>query len=218
MLFIIVGCGRVGSELAMALHRKAHDVTVIDHVGSSFEHLHPDYRGRTIEAEALHEDVLKRAGIEQADGLAAVTNLDAVNAVAAYVARRIYNVRSVVARNYDPRFLPLHEAFGLQAISSTAWGAQRIEEMLYAPTLRSVFSAGNGEVEVFELLVPDAFAGRSLGELVAGVPCVAVAHTHAGNAALPEPGRRLVSGDIVHVSASLDGISALRRRLEGSGE
>jgi trk system potassium uptake protein TrkA len=213
--FIIVGCGRVGSELAMALHRKAHQVTVIDHVGSSFEHLHPDYRGRTIEAEALHEDVLRRAGVEQADGLAAVTNLDAVNAVVAYLARRVYGVPNVVARNYDPRFLPLHEAFGLQAISSTAWGAQRIEEMLQAPGLRSVFSAGNGEVEVFELLVPEAYAGRTFAELLSGTSCVAVAHTHAGNAALPDAARRLAAGDVVHVAASLDGIGSLRRRLEG---
>jgi trk system potassium uptake protein TrkA len=216
--FIIVGCGRVGSELAMALHHKRHQVTVIDHVGSSFEHLPPDYRGRTVEAEALHEHVLERAGVEQADGLAAVTNLDAVNAVVAYVARQVYGVPNVVARNYDPRFLPLHEAFGLQAISSTAWGAQRIEEMLTAPALRSVFSAGNGEIEVFEVLVPEPAAGLTLGEFLSGVSCVAVSHTHAGNATLPDAARRLAAGDVVHVSASLDGVAALRRRLEKGGE
>jgi trk system potassium uptake protein TrkA len=218
MNVIIVGCGRVGAELALLLSRRGHDVTVIDHVGSSFSHLDPAYRGRTIEAEPLAEGVLEKAGVRDAQALATVTSSDAVNAVVAHVARTVYGVPNVVARNYDPRWLVLHEAMGLVAVSSTAWGAQRIEELLERPRLRAVFSAGNGEVEVFELLVPDAFAGRSLGELVAGVPCVAVAHTHAGNAALPEPGRRLVAGDIVHVSASLDGISALRRRLEGSGE
>lgn len=130
MFIVIVGCGRVGSELASGLSRKGHQVTIIDQVGSSFEHLPPDYHGRTIEAEVLSEDVLKNAGIEQAGGLAAVTNSDPVNAVVGHVARTIYQVPNVVVRNYDPRWQPLFEAFGLESVSSTAWGAQRIEELL----------------------------------------------------------------------------------------
>ena len=130
MHVIVVGCGRVGSELADELSRRGHDVTVIDHVGSSFQHLDPAWRGRTIEAEPLAEGVLERAGVAKAGALAAVTNSDAVNAVVAHVARTMYGVPSVVARNYDPRWRPLHEALGLQTVSSTAWGAQRIEELL----------------------------------------------------------------------------------------
>ena len=87
---------------------------VIDYVGSSFTHLDPDYRGRTIEAEPLAEGVLERAGIAQAEALAAVTNSDAVNAVVAHVARTVFNVPNVVSRNYDPRWRPLHEAMGLR--------------------------------------------------------------------------------------------------------
>jgi trk system potassium uptake protein TrkA len=135
MFIVIVGCGRVGSELASALYRKGHQVTIIDHVGSSFEHLPPDYRGRTIEAEVLSEDVLKNAGVEQAGGLAAVTNSDPVNAVVGHVARTVYGVPNVVVRNYDPRWQPLFEVFGLEVVSSTAWGASRIEELLERPAV-----------------------------------------------------------------------------------
>ena len=98
----------------MLLSRRGHDVTVIDHVGSSFSHLDPAWRGRTIEAEAMAEGVLERAGVEQAHALASVTNSDAVNAVVAHVARTVYDVPSVVSRNYDPRWRPLHEAMGLR--------------------------------------------------------------------------------------------------------
>ena len=87
MYIIVVGCGRVGSDLAGRLSRQGHDVTVIDYVGSSFKHLDPEYRGRTIEAEPLAEDVLKKAGIEQADALAAVTSSDTTNAVVAQIAQ-----------------------------------------------------------------------------------------------------------------------------------
>ena len=215
MYVIVVGCGRVGSELAMMLSRRDHDVTVIDHVGSSFSHLDPAWRGRTIEAEAMAEGVLERAGIAQAEGLASVTNSDAVNAVVAHVARTVYRVPNVVSRNYDPRWRPLHEAMGLQMVSSTAWGAQRLEELLESRRLRPVLSAGNGEVEVYELAVPDSWRGRPLAELVSGVECLLVSLTRGGRASLPVAGARLEAGDLLQVSASLAGAGTLRSRLFG---
>lgn len=213
MFILVVGCGRVGAELAYRLYRSEHQVAVIDQLGSSFEHLHPDYRGRTMTGEVLSEDVLRTAGIEQADGLAAVTNSDTVNAVVGHVARTIYGVSNVVVRNYDPRFRALHDAFGLQFVSSTAWGAQRIEELLHHPHGRSVFSAGNGEVEVYELGVPEAWGGRTLGELLPREACLPVAVTRAGQAILPVGEVRLEAGDVLHVSATFAGIEALRKRL-----
>jgi trk system potassium uptake protein TrkA len=215
MFIIIVGCGRVGSELAYRLHDRGHQVAVIDQVGTSFAHLDPRYRGRTVAGEVLSEDVLGRAGIEQADGLAAVTNSDSVNAVVGHVARTILHIPNVVVRNYDPRWRPLHQAFGLQLVSSTAWGAQRIEELLYQHHGRSVFSAGNGEVEIYELAVPEDWWGRGLWEMLPG-ECLGVAVTRAGRAILPSAETRLEAGDVVHVSATLEGIEALRRRLPSS--
>jgi trk system potassium uptake protein TrkA len=215
MYAIVVGCGRVGSELAMMLSRRGHEVTVIDHVGSSFSHLDAAWRGRTIEAEAMAEGVLEKAGIAQAAALASVTNSDAVNAVVAHVARTVYRVPSVVSRNYDPRWRALHEAMGLQMVSSTAWGAQRLEELLESRRLRPVLSAGNGEVEIYELAVPDTWRGRTLGELAEGVECALVSLTRGGRAALPTADARLEAGDMLHVSASLDGAKALRLRLFG---
>jgi trk system potassium uptake protein TrkA len=214
MRVIVVGCGRVGSTLAGVLSQRGHDVTVVDHVGSSFQHLDPGYRGRTIEAEPLAEGVLQRAGIEEADALAAVTNSDAVNAVVAHVARTSFGVRSVVARNYDPRWRPLHEALGLQMVSSTAWGAQRIEELLESQRLRSVFSAGNGEVEVYELAIPERWAGRSVSALTRGVAGSIVSLTRGGRARLPAGETPLAAGDLLHVAATIEGAETLRRRLE----
>src|SRR5258708_38920266 len=126
VFIIVVGCGRVGAELAFRLYQRGHQVAVIDQVGSSFANLDPDYRGRTIEGEVLSHDVLVRAGIEEADGLTAVTNSDSVNAVVGHMARDVYKVHNVGVRNYDPRWLPMHEAFGLQVASSTAWAAQSL--------------------------------------------------------------------------------------------
>jgi len=218
VFFIVVGCGRVGAELAFRLYQQDHEVAVIDFLGSSFSHLDPRYRGRTVAAEVLSEDVLQKAGIDQADGLAAVTNSDTVNAVVGHVARSVYHIHNVVVRNYDPRFLPLHEAFGLHVVGSTAWGAQRIEEMLYHPHGRTVFSAGNGEVEIYEVAVPEAWGGRSLQAVIVPTGCLPVAVTRAGKALLPSSEVLLQSEDLVLVSATLEGIEALRRRLAEAEE
>jgi trk system potassium uptake protein TrkA len=212
MKYVVVGCGRVGSELANRLAASGHDVCVVDQEDGAFHNLSPSFRGRTIEGEVLSQQVLRRAGIESADGVAAVTSSDSLNAVVAHAARVIFKVPNVVARNYDPRRRPLFEAFGLQVISSTSWGAQRVEELLYHGEIRTIFSAGNGEVEVYEVTVPAAWAGRRLGELLREGVC-GVALTRAGRAALPDNEARLEAGDVLNVSATLEGIEWLRARL-----
>jgi len=105
---------------------------------------------------------------------------------------------------------------GLRMVSSTAWGAQRLEELLESRRVRPVFSAGNGEVELYELDVPPAWEGRPLFELVDGIPCTVMSLTHAGRAALAGRGIALHAGDLIHVGASLDGAGQLRARLYGT--
>ncbi|MGC8781403.1 MAG: potassium channel family protein, partial [Anaerolineae bacterium] len=184
---------------------------------SAFEILSTDFRGRSLEGVVLTQDMLHRAGIEQADALAAVTNSDTLNAVVGHIARTVYHVPNVVCRNYEPRYRSLYETFDLQEVSSAVWGAQRMEEMLEDVSLHTVFSAGDGEVEVYEVLVPEAWDGRPLRELLGDCACL-VALTRAGKASLPAADTLLHAGDILHLSATLEGIAELRRRLaQGKG-
>lgn len=213
MNVIVVGCGRVGSALAYQLYKKGHQVTVVDQAVSAFDNLPSDFHGRMEEGDVLSQEVLHRAGIKQADALAAVTNSDSVNAVVAHVACTVYHVPNVVVRNYDSRQRSVHEAFGLQVISPTSWGAQRIEELLSNTSLRPVFSAGNAEVQVYELVVPEAWHGHSLQELLPEGQCLTVALTRAGRAMLPSSALRLEAGDVIYLSATLEGIEALHCRL-----
>lgn len=216
MNFIVVGCGRVGAELSFHLFRSGHQVVVVDSRKESFNRLHPDFRGRTLEGEGLAETVLERAGIREADGLAAVTNSDTLNAVVAHTAITFYNVPNVVARNYDPNLRAVIEAFGLQTVGSTYWGAQRVEELLINPKQKVVYSAGNGEVEVYEVLIPAAWNGRTLGELFQPLKnCLPVAFSRAGRASLPQMDTKLQTGDLLNVSSSFEGITALTERLAG---
>ena len=218
MKVVVVGCGRLGAELATRLADRGHEVAVIDSIPAAFNNLQPDFMGRTIEGEALNRDVLHRAGIEKADALAAVTNSDALNAVVAHIVLTEYGIHNIVVRNYDPRSRPMHEAFGLQLVSSTSWGAQRMEEMLYHSDVRSVFSAGNGEVEIYEFVVPESWKNYTLDDLVCDDECLAVSLARAGRAILPNCDTRLESGDVVQISATLDGVTALRARLNSRKE
>ncbi len=213
MKVIVVGCGRLGVELAYGLGKRGHDVVVIDAVAAAFNNLPTDFQGRTVEGEALSEEVLHRAGIEDAEALAAITNNDALNAVVAHVARVVYGVPLVAVRNYDPQSRPMLETFGLQIVSSTSWGARRIEEILYHEGVHSVYSAGNGEIEIYELIVPEAWEGRKLSELMEAGESVPASITRSGRALLPTPDFTLQAEDVVHFSATIEGIAALRNRL-----
>jgi trk system potassium uptake protein TrkA len=219
MNFIVVGCGRVGAELCYHLFSRGHHVVVVDINKDAFNRLHPDFRGRTLEGEGLAEGVLERAGIREADGLAAVTNSDTLNAVVAHAARTIYNTPNVVARNYDPNLRSVIEAFGLQTVGSTYWGAQRVEELLMSPSQRMVYSAGNGEVEVYEVQIPEEWNGHTLGELLEPLKdCYPVALSRAGRSSLPQSGMTLETGDMLDVSSTFEGIGALTERLSKKAE
>jgi trk system potassium uptake protein TrkA len=176
MKVIVVGCGRVGAQLANRLYQKGMQVTVIDESKAAFDNLDPNFRGRTLEGDVLAQDMLRRAGIEHADSLAAVTSSDTLNVSVAHIAINVYHVPYVVARNYEPRYQSLYESFGVNALSMSNWGAQRMEELLAGVALKTVFSAGNGEVEIYELVIPESWAGRRLGDLINGCGCAGRGH------------------------------------------
>ncbi|MEK7787050.1 MAG: TrkA family potassium uptake protein [Chloroflexota bacterium] len=213
---IIVGCGRVGAEMAVSISHQNHLVTVIDANPRAFDRLGPDFQGRTVQGEAIEEDALKRAGIESAHGFAAVTTSDSANFVAARAARDIFHVEHVVARVYNPRRAQIYERLGIQTVASSSWGAQRIEQLILHPGLQSVFSAGNGEVQLYEISVPEDWAGRSLDSLLSGANAVPVALTRGGRASLPTRDTTLQAQDIVYLSATAENAAIFENRLRGN--
>src|SRR6266508_403422 len=216
MNIIIVGCGRVVVELALALHQK-HRVIVIDRNLTSFDRLGLHFSGRTIQGHAMDRRALERAGIEEVNALAAVTSSDNVNAIVARVAQEIYHVNRVVARIYNPRRAPIYEKLNLQTVSSSSWGAHRIEQLLIHPGMQSVSSAGNGEVQVYELTVPSEWKGRRISELVPMEHAIPVALARNGKGILPRAEIFLEPQDILQVSSTPEGVKILRERIHDNG-
>ena len=125
MKVVIMGCGRVGAQLATNLDREGHDVTVLDLSASKFERfLADDFGGRKVVGDGRDQDVLRNAGVEGADAFVACTAGDNRNVMAAQMARIVFNVPRVVCRIYDPLREEMYKMLGLRTISPTKVGAE----------------------------------------------------------------------------------------------
>lgn len=119
MNIIIFGCGRVGSRLAVLLNSLGHTVSVIDSNPDAFLKLPDSYKGTNILGNGMDDDVLRRAGIEKADALIAVTQGDNRNIMVSEIARFIYKVPKVITRVYDPVRCEMFGKLGLDTSSPT---------------------------------------------------------------------------------------------------
>jgi trk system potassium uptake protein TrkA len=130
MKIVIVGCGRVGALVADALSRAGNKVTVVDSNRQAFDRLGSDFTGDMVLGNGIDEDVLRRAGIEEADGFASLTNGDNRNIMAAQIAKEIFKVPRVITRIYDPIREDVFRELGLNTVSPTLSGARQIHAML----------------------------------------------------------------------------------------
>ncbi|MGB2896400.1 MAG: TrkA family potassium uptake protein [Anaerolineales bacterium] len=197
MKLIIVGCGRVGSELAYAVCLGGHEVIVIERDAHAFERLGNEFSGRTIQGDARSDRVLQRAGIEDADGLAAVTSSDMMNLVVARAARIIFRVPNVVARVYDPIHSDVFIEAGLQTVISSSWAANRIEQLLTSPNITELASLGHRDLVLIELRIPPQRAGARLGTLAREGLSQPVGLVRAGQALFAKDEILLEDGDLV---------------------
>jgi trk system potassium uptake protein len=125
---VIVGCGRVGSTLACQLVEEGHEVSVVDENVAAFARLGEDFAGQMVVGSGIDEEVLRRAGIEQADCFASVTNGDNRNIMAAQIAQKIFNVKRVITRIYDPIRADVYRDLGLETMCPTTLGADIVHE------------------------------------------------------------------------------------------
>ncbi|MFC2013322.1 potassium channel family protein [Chloroflexota bacterium] len=130
MKVVIMGCGRVGAQLASLLDADGHQVTVLDKDSYSFRRLLPTFHGTALLGNGIDEDVLKKAGIEEADAFIVLTEGDNRNVMAAQIAKHIFDVPRVICRIYDPLRQELYGTLGLEAISPTTIFAQLLKDKL----------------------------------------------------------------------------------------
>ncbi len=130
MKIVIMGCGRVGAQLAAMLDNESNTVTVVDTNKLSFRRLPPKFGGTSLLGNGTDMDTLKKAGIEEADAFVAVTEGDNRNIMAAQIAKHVFKVPRVICRIYDPLRKDVYEIVGIEAISPTTVFAQILKDKL----------------------------------------------------------------------------------------
>ena len=213
MNIIIIGCGRMGSGLAHLLSLRGHALTVVDKEERAFAALGPAFKGRTLVGIGFDRAVLLAAGVERADGVAAVTNSDEVNIVAARIARTMFRVPSVVARVVDPQKAEIYQRLGVQTISTTVWGINRIANLLSNNEL-DVICDLSSSAQMVQMTLPAQLAGRTVQNLTIPGEVHVVAIKRSGQTFLPTGSASLQAGDLLYLAvqaASADRLTALLR-------
>jgi trk system potassium uptake protein len=210
---VVVGCGRVGSELAGMLEKDGHSVAVVDKNESAFRRLPQGFGGSTVVGFGFDRDHLLEAGIDRAGALAAVTNGDNSNILTARIARENFGIERVVARIYDPRRAAIYERLGIPTIATVQWTTDQVLQRVLPEQAGVEWIDASAKVVLVERPVPAGWAGTAAVALDEDGSARVVAVTRLGVARVPTAELLLQDGDTVHVALGGDAVAALDERL-----
>ena len=218
MHVVVVGCGRVGSELAGTLEKDGHSVAVLDKNASAFRRLPPGFGGTTVVGFGFDRDHLLEAGVDRAGALAAVTNGDNSNILTARIARENFGIEHVVARIYDPRRALIYQRLGIATVATVSWATDQVLRRLLPGEIKADWSDPSGKICVVERGLPAAWAGKKLAGLNEPGRFWLTAVTRLGSARIVTADIVGQEGDTVTFTASTDALDALSERLESGKE
>ncbi|MCU1456921.1 MAG: transport system, NAD-binding component [Actinomycetia bacterium] len=213
MNVVVVGCGRVGSELATSLERSGHKVSIIDKKPTAFSRLDPGFAGEKITGFGFDREHLTQAGIERADAFAAVTSGDNSNILAARVAREHFGVKRVVARIYDPRRAAIYQRLGIPTVATVSWTTEQVLRRLLPEEATADWVDPSGKVCVVERELPNPWAGKKISMLQSPGKFNVVLLTRLGLAQIPTAELLTQQGDILRFVASVDALDELDHHL-----
>jgi trk system potassium uptake protein TrkA len=215
MHVIVVGCGRVGSELAIRLAREAHSVAVIDKNKLAFRRLPEEWPGDRVVGFGFDRDDLALAGVDRAGALAAVTSGDNSNILTARIARETFQIPNVVARIYDPRRALIYQRLGIPTVATVTWTTDQVVRKLFPEKSITEYTDASGEVDFVERSLPDEWVGRRLGGLMEGERFRPVLVNRAGQAKMALPDLVGQVGDVLLIAVRSGAGEELESRLTG---
>jgi trk system potassium uptake protein TrkA len=213
-----MGCGRVGSSLAIELEAAGHTVSVIDQAREAFRRLGPNFKGRTVTGVGFDRDTLLEAGIQDADAFAAVSNGDNSNILAARVARETYGVHNVVARIYDPGRAEIYQRLGIPTVATVLWATDQILRRLAPEGSRSEWRDATGMVQLCEVHPQEDWYGRPTLLIDQLTPARVAFITRLGEGLIPDEHTVLQQGDLVHVMVSDSDVARTEEILASTPE
>jgi len=184
--------------LAKLLVDEGHEVTVVDENPAAFKRLGSRFTGQVELGTGIDAEVIRRAGGETADGFASTTNGDNRNVMAALIAQRLFNIKKVVARIYDPPRGKMYRELGIETVCPTTVGAQLIRDILVAPSQVSA-AFDFGKLSSLRCAVTDAVANKRVGEIERDGAIRVAAIRSNGVVRVASPGDILHRGDELNV-------------------
>jgi trk system potassium uptake protein TrkA len=218
MHVVVVGCGRVGSELAGTLEKQGHTVAVIDKRKDAFRRLPTGFGGYRIVGFGFDRDTLTEAGVRDAGALAAVTSGDNSNIMSARVARETFEVERVVARIYDPRRAAIYQRLGIPTVATVSWTTDQVMRRLLPGENPADWTDATGRVSLVERDLPSAWAGQKLAKLNEPGRFTVTMVTRLGEARIVEPNLVGQEGDVLHLMVDSSALDALQARLNGADD
>jgi trk system potassium uptake protein TrkA len=218
MKYVIVGCGRVGATLAKLLVAEHHDVTVVDENPAAFKRLGSSFPGRVEVGTGIDYDVLKRCGADTADGFVAVTDGDNRNVMAALIAQRMFHIKKIVARIYDPPRGQLYRELGIETVCPTTLGAKIIRDKLAHSPFDSTPSFDFGKLSALTVTLGPRDDGTRVSEIEkAGIVRLAAVR-RGGKVFVPSSEDLLAEGDEINAIVAPEGLSEFIARFAARKE
>jgi trk system potassium uptake protein len=212
---VIVGCGRVGSGLAMTLQAAGHSVAVMDKNQRAFRRLPEAFAGQRVIGSGFDRDDLESAGALGADALAAVTSGDNTNILTVRIARENYGIARVVARIYDPRRAEIYQRLGIPTVATVPWTIDQVYRSLVPDRISAEWIDATSRLVLVERRLPEGWAGRPLADVEEPGRLKLVSVSRAGQPRLDTGDLVGQEGDILHVAATKDALDLLTDRLTG---
>jgi trk system potassium uptake protein TrkA len=212
---VVVGCGRVGSELAGNLEKSGHTVAIIDKNAVAFRRLPSTFTGQKIVGFGFDRDHLLEAGIERADAVAAVTSGDNSNILSARIARENFGIEHVVARIYDPRRALIYQRLGIPTVATVRWTTDQVMQRLLPEDEQThEWMDPSGKVLLVDFDIPTRWCGKKLSALNEPERFWLTAVTRFGHAEVVGTNAVGQEGDVLHFVVGLGALDDLRARLE----
>ena len=127
---VIIGCGRLGANLANTLFGEGENVLILDKEKDSFRKLSSSFGGLAVEGDGTELDTLKAADVQRADTVVAVTNNDNINIMIAQIAKECFSVKKVISRLFDPERECVYQELGIDTICPAVLSANEIDKIL----------------------------------------------------------------------------------------
>jgi trk system potassium uptake protein len=217
MRYLIVGCGRVGSALAKLLDADHHEVIVVDENPTAFKRLGTAFKGHVVVGTGIDYDILKRAGAGSADGFVAVTDGDNRNIMAALIAQRMFKIKRIVCRIYDPPRGQMYRELGIQTVVPTTVGAKLIRDTLVEAPWDPIHSFDYGKVTSLGAVITPADAGKRVEEIEKPGRIRIAAVRRASNGVLVASNDLILeAGDEINAIVAPEAISEFASRFEGA--